>query len=48
MNKFLGWFFAIFWVVLGIMCFSGSFSLTPFSAGFACLGASVAFWNDLF
>lgn len=48
MNKFLHWFFAIYWVVIGIMCFTGTITLTPFSAGFACLVASTAFWNDLF
>ena len=48
MIKFLSWFFTIYWVVMGIMCFTGIFTLTPFSAGFACLVASTAFWDDLF
>ena len=48
MNKFLGWFFAIYRVIMGIMCFTGTLTLTPFSAGCACMVASVAFWNDLF
>ena len=48
MNKFFSWFFAIYWVVMGILCFTGTLTLTPLSAGFACLVASVAFWNDLF
>ena len=48
MNKFLSWFFAIYWVVMSIMCFTGIITLTPFVAGIACLVASIAFWNDLF
>ena len=48
MKKFSSWFFAIYWVILGIMCFTGTITLTPLSAGIACLIASVAFWNDLF
>jgi hypothetical protein len=48
MNKFLHWFFAIYWVVIGIMCFTGTITLPPSSAGIACLIASTAFWNDLF
>ena len=47
MMKFLNWFFAIYWVVISIMCFIGTITLTPFSAGFACLIASTAFWNNL-
>ena len=30
MQKFLNWFFAIYWVVMGIMCFTGTITLTPF------------------
>lgn len=48
MNKFLHWFFAIYWVVMGIMCFTGTITFTPFFTGCACLVASIAFWNDLF
>lgn len=48
MNKFLSWFFSIYWVVMGIMCFTGILTLTPFSAGYACMVASVAFWDNLF
>lgn len=48
MNKFLNWFFAIYWVVMAIMSFTSTITLTPFFTGFACLVASVAFWNDLF
>ena len=48
MNKFFGWFFTIYWVVISILCFTGTLTLTPLSAGFACLVASTAFWNDLF
>ena len=46
--KFLNLFFAIYWIVLGTMCFTEVITLTPFSAGFICLVASTAFWNDLF
>ena len=45
MNKFLGWFFAIYWVVMGIMCFTGTITLTPFSAGFASAGFSSTFFG---
>ena len=48
MNKFFGWFFTIYWVVMDIMCFTGALALTPLSAGCACMVASAAFWNDLF
>ena len=48
MNKFFGWFFSIYWVVMGILCFTGTLTLTPLFAGCACLVASTAFWNDLF
>ena len=48
MNKFFGWFFTIYLVVMGIMCFTGTITLAPLSAGIACLIASTAFWNDLF
>ena len=48
MNKFLSWFFAIYWVVMGIMSFTSTVTFTPFFTGCACMVASVAFWNDLF
>jgi hypothetical protein len=48
MYKFLRWFFGIYWVIIGIMCFTGAITLTPTSTGIACLIASTAFWNDLF
>ena len=48
MIKFLSWFFAIYWVIMGIMCFTGIITLTPLSAGCACLVASIAYWNNLF
>ena len=48
MSKFLNWFFAIYWVVMSIMCFTGTITLTPLSAGFTCLVASITFWDNLF
>lgn len=48
MSKFLNWFFAIYWMVIGIMYFTGTITITPLSAGCACLVASTAFWNNLF
>ena len=48
MNKFLYWFFTIYWVVMSILCFIGTFTPTPLFAGCACLVASTAFWNNLF
>ena len=48
MNKFLSWFFAIYWVVMAIICFTGTIPFSPFGVGMSCLVASVAFWNDLF
>ena len=48
MIKFLSWFFTIYWVVMGVMCFTGIITLTPSSAGCACLVASIAYWNNLF
>ena len=48
MDKFINWFFAIYWVVMGIMCFTGTITLTPFLAGLACLAASITYWNNLF
>ena len=47
MMKFLNWFFAICWVVMSVMCFMGTITLPPLSAGCACLIASTAFWNNL-
>ena len=48
MQKFLDLFFTIYWIVMAIICFTGTIPFSPFGVGITCLVASSAFFRDLF
>ena len=48
LQKFFDLFFTIYWVVMAIICFTGTIPFSPFGMGMACLVASCAFSRDLF